>query len=69
LEEVWTEDAMFMNFLEGLQFATACADMVIAGVELSKIEMSNILKNQAAVMTVRGTVRDEFIASMELSRL
>ena len=69
LEEVWTGDAMFMNYLEGLQFATACANMVIAGVDLSDIEMSNIIKNQAAVMTIRGTVRDEFIASMELSRL
>jgi len=69
LAKVWAEDAMFMNYLEGLQFATACANLVMAGVELTETEMSNILKAQAAVMTVRGSVRDEFIASMELSRL
>ena len=69
LAKVWADDAMFMNYLEGLQFATACANLVMAGVELTETEMSNILKAQAAVMTVRGSVRDEFIASMELSRL
>jgi hypothetical protein len=69
LEEVWAQEAMFMNYLEGLQFATACANIVNTGFELTKTEMSQILKTQAAVMTVRGSVRDEFIASMELSRL
>ena len=69
LVKVWTHDAMFMNYLEGLQFATACANLVISGVELNETSMSNILTSQAAVMTVRGSVRDEFLASMELSRL
>ena len=69
LVKVWTDDAMFMNYLEGLQFATACATLVISGVELTETLMSNILTTQAAVMTVRGSVRDEFIASMGLSRL
>lgn len=69
LAKVWTQEAMFMNYLEGLQFATACADIVISGMELTSAEMSKILKSQAAVMTVRGSVRDEFVASMGLSRL
>ena len=69
LAQVWTQDAMFMNYLEGLQFAAACADIVTSGLELTSAEMSQILKSQAAVMTVRGSVRDEFIASMGLSRL
>uniref|UniRef100_A0A7S4K6L8 AAA+ ATPase domain-containing protein n=1 Tax=Odontella aurita TaxID=265563 RepID=A0A7S4K6L8_9STRA len=69
LESVWTDDAMYMNYLEGMQFASACADMVLSGEELSKREMTAILKQQAAVMTVRGAAREEFIASMELSRL
>jgi len=69
LEEVWAQDATFMNYLEGLQFATACANLVISGKVLTKAEMSSILNTQAAVMTVRGSVRDEFIASMDLSRV
>jgi hypothetical protein len=31
--------------------------------------MDSILKSQAAVMTVRGNARDEFTATMGLSRL
>jgi SpoVK/Ycf46/Vps4 family AAA+-type ATPase len=69
LESVWTQDAMFMNYLEGKQFATAVGDIVAAGTELTEEEMGNILKLQSAVMTVRGPVRDEYKASMELSRL
>lgn len=68
LESVWTQDAMFMNYLEGLQFASTCADIVASGDELTEEAMSLILKNQAAVMTVRGSARDEVIASMNLSR-
>ena len=69
LKSVWSKDVMFMNYLEGMQFASACADVVTAGNELYAKEMSEILKKQAAVMTVRGSARDEYISSMELSRL
>lgn len=69
LQSVWSQDAMFMNFLEGAQFASACAKIVKSNAELTTKEMSAMLLRQAAVMTVRGSARDEYIASMELSRL
>jgi SpoVK/Ycf46/Vps4 family AAA+-type ATPase len=69
LTSSWTKDAMFMNYLEGMQFSEACASVLASGAELTFEVMSEILESQAAVMTIRGTVRDEFIASMELSRL
>jgi SpoVK/Ycf46/Vps4 family AAA+-type ATPase len=69
LTDEWEGTAMFMNYLEGAQFARACADLVAKGAELTRDDMNRILKAQAAVMTVRGAVRDEFLASMELSRL
>lgn len=69
LQSVWTENAMFMNFLEGLQFASACANIVASGNELTSDAMEAILQAQATVMTVRGAVRDEYVASMGLSRL
>ena len=65
----WKDSAMFMNYLEGMQFARACADLVQAGTKLSEKTLSPILETQKAVMTVRGSVREEFIASMGLSRL
>ena len=69
LGSVWGDDAMFFNYLEGLQFASACADVVATGNPLTEEKMSSILKAQAAVMTVRGAVREEYLASMGLSRL
>mmetsp|Transcript_67278 Transcript_67278/g.99737 ORF Transcript_67278/g.99737 Transcript_67278/m.99737 type:complete len:215 (-) Transcript_67278:298-942(-) len=69
LETVWSEDIMFFNYLESVQYASACADLVAAGNELNEENMSAILTSQAKVMTVRGQVREEYIASMELSRL
>ncbi|KAL7511208.1 hypothetical protein ACHAXN_008091 [Cyclotella atomus] len=69
LSSVWEEDIMFFNYLESLQFASACADVVAKGNELTKDTMATILKSQAVVMTVRGAVRDEYVASMGLSRL
>lgn len=69
LDSVWTEDAMFFNYLEGIQFASACTDIVLSDRELSKKEMATILKQQAAVMTVRDSAREEYTESMELSRL
>lgn len=68
LEFVWTENAMFMNYLESKQYANAIGDIVASGSQLTEDEMSLILNAQAAVMTVRGPVRDEYIASMDLSR-
>lgn len=69
LSSVWTETAMFMNYLESLQFAKACADVVASESSLEEEVMSSLLDMQKAVMTVRGSVRDEFLASMGLSRL
>ena len=69
LHKVWEKDAMFMNYLEGLQFASACANVVASNLELTEEVMEEILEKQAAVMTVRGTARDEYVASMEMSRL
>eukprot|EP00980_Cylindrotheca_fusiformis_P021078 scaffold8079_cov121-Cylindrotheca_fusiformis.AAC.6 len=69
LESVWSETAMFMNYLEGVQFASACADKVAATKKALTIDqMSAILKKQAAVMTVRGPAREEYISSMAMSR-
>lgn len=69
LQSVWSKDVMFFNYLEGIQFASACADSVATHGELSEDRMEAILKAQASVMTVRGQVREEYIASMGLSRL
>jgi hypothetical protein len=69
LTSVWSQDARFMNYLEGMQFARACANLVAQGRELTEEELSALLQAQAAVLTVRGQVREEFIASMELTRL
>jgi len=69
LSSVWDEEAKYMNYLEGMQFASACANLVEQGGELLEEQMGTILKSQAAVMTVRGAVREEFIASMDLTRL
>ena len=69
LQVVWSQDVMFMNFLEAVQFASACADVVVAEGELTNEKMSAILKQQAAVMTVRGSApREEYVSSMALSR-
>lgn len=69
LKSVWTEDAMFMNYLEGLQFASSCAGIVATSGTLTTADMESVFKKQKAVMTVRGPVRDEYKASMDLSRL
>ena len=68
LSSVWNEDIMFFNYLEALQFASACADIVAKGNELTEEAMAAILRSQAVVMTVRGSVREEYVASMGLSR-
>ena len=69
LLSTWKDDAMFFNYLEALQYASACADVVALGNTLTEDTMAAILKSQAVVMTVRGAVREEYIASMGLSRL
>ena len=70
LQRVWPENAMFMNYLEGMQFASSCANIVLNnGVEMLTDDcMETILNTQSTVMTVRGQVREEYIASMGLSR-
>ena len=67
LATVWSE-AKYMNYLEGVQFASQCASL-LAQKKLTTENMESVFKLQAAVMTVRGQVRDEFDASMSLSRL
>lgn len=69
LSSVWSEDVMFFNYLEGVAFASACARVVANGDPLTAEKMEEIVKAQAAVMTVRGQVRDEYVSSMDLSRL
>ena len=69
LESVWEDEARFMNYLEGMQFAGACANIVRVGSSLTDQEMNSILQTQSAILTVRGTVREEYLASMELTRL
>ncbi len=75
LLSVWTEDAMFMNYLEGKQFASRVASMVETSRRLGgegildEAELARILAQQAAVMTARGSVREEYQAQMGLSRL
>jgi len=48
-------------------------DDVVVDIDIESLlnddELSRILSQQAAVMTARGSVRDEYIAQMELSRL
>ena len=68
LNSVWSKDAMFMNYLEGLQFASACAEIVASKKVLTSNEMGSIFSKQAAVMTVRGHAREDYISSMEMSR-
>ena len=69
LESEWSKDAMYMNFLEAGQFASACANIIASNRQLTKKEMSAILAEQARVMTVRRSSREEYIATMGLSRL
>ena len=58
-----------LQYLEGLQYASACADVVATGSPLTKEKMLSILKAQAAGLTVKGAVREEYLSSMGLSRL
>jgi SpoVK/Ycf46/Vps4 family AAA+-type ATPase len=69
LASKWRDDAMFMNYLEGKQFATSVASIVANGRPLETAELNRILAQQTAVMTARGQVREEYVAQMELSRL
>ncbi len=71
LESEWSVDGdfMFMNYLEGKQFATSVANIVASGRALQHDELKRILDQQAAVMTCRGAVREEYKAQMDLSRL
>ena len=77
----WQEDAMFLTFLETERLATDCARVVGArsaspekdegdGEAAGSLEAAFevLLDGQAATMTVRGAVRDEFLESCGLSR-
>jgi hypothetical protein len=65
LESVWSEEAMFMNYLEGMQFASACADVVastrdeyIAAFEILKrnsmYELQNCLASSLYLYSLLG---------------
>lgn len=72
LQDEWERDAMFMNYLECKQFATSVAKLVASsggGRPLDRDELKRMLSQQAAVMTARGSVREEYVAQMDLSRL
>jgi hypothetical protein len=69
LSSVWNEDAKYMNYMEGVKFAGACASIVARGSPLTEDQMMQLHKSQVTTMTVRGAVREEFDASMGLSRL
>ena len=85
LERRWTDTAMFFTFLETERLAADAAALVAAAVatavttgepfevvtEGEGLERSfeRLLDSQAAVMTVRGTVRDDFLTSRGLSRV
>lgn len=60
-----------MNYLEGLQFASACASLISndPNRELNVEFMSDVFAQQAAVMTVRGSLQDEYLAAMKMSRV
>ena len=69
IDSVWNEQAQFLTFLEGLQLAKACANVVARGKVLHYDYMKAQLDSQAAVMTVRGQVREEYLESIGLTRL
>jgi len=69
LAEEWERDAMFFNFIESEQLAASAVGLVANGLELSSELLSPLLEAQAAVMVVKGTVRDEYVLSMGLSRI
>ena len=80
LRSVWKQDAMFMNYLESKQYASRVASIVeitttgsnsttTTELLLNEEELSKILSQQTAVMTVRGSLREEYVAQMDLSRL
>lgn len=82
LAQRWATDAMFLTFLETERLAADAAGLVAAraaeldatsGSELEREDLAEafeaILDSQAAVMTVRGSTRDDFLESRGLSRI
>jgi hypothetical protein len=73
----WSTDAMFLTFLETERLAADSAALVAArataGTEAEWEDLGEafeaILNSQAAVMTVRGSTRDDFLESRGLSRI
>ena len=73
----WERDAMFLTFLETERLAAdavaatvlACSDGEGCPTEDEFLEVyGSLLDQQVPVMTVRGSVRQEFVDSMRLSR-
>jgi len=74
----WESDALFLTYLETEKLAADAAARAVAaaaGADAATLGQSferhfeALLDSQAAVMTVRGTVRDEFVDSMRMSRV
>ena len=71
LKRRWESDAMFLTFLETERLAADAALLVRTEEEAPpslEDAFDALLDQQAAVMTVRGTVRDDFLESRGLSR-
>jgi len=83
LQSRWDEDAMFFNYLESEKFAASVVSLIVAlharqqesadaragdTPLLTEDSLLQLFKAQAAVMVVRGAVREEYTLSMELSR-
>ena len=77
LERRWLDTAMFLTFLETERLAADAAALVASGAaagedlepEALEAAFERLLDSQAAVMTVRGTVREDFLTSRGMSRV
>ena len=74
----WSDTAMFFTFLETERLAADAAALVAARLaageeppdpEALEAAFETLLDSQAAVMTVRGGVRDDFLTSRGMSRV
>ena len=65
----WEREVQFMNFLESEKFAADVVAQLVRGAALDDDGLDALLQAQAAVMTVRGATRAEFVEVMGLSRL
>ena len=71
LRRRWESDAMFLTFLETERLAADSAAVVAKATDGAALEASfeGLLDGVAATMTVRGTVRTDFLESRGMSRV